>query len=279
MSSRGRRHSNPPPPRFIRAQSPGPSYPQSGRFRRRDFDEDPPAFPRESFTYDTRPPVTFDPGLYHRRSSVPPDYDEPTRGRHRRREPPAEYDRPRRAMTANYRPRSPARTRADRDDRRGPSKARKEPSRSRSVASSSQRDKDKDPIRSWWQNPLVRTCAITALSTGLSAALDNRGDPGLWKGSKGAKVAVAAVGSAVVDGFLGSKHPGGARHTVMKKGVDVALDKTEEMKHKEQDKVEQRRSQRDRRHSTGRQSTGSRRNHTRGSSHGRESSSRKRSRH
>ncbi|KAG5931356.1 hypothetical protein E4U53_001806 [Claviceps sorghi] len=82
----------------------------------------------------------------------------------------------------------------------------------------------------WWQNPLLRACVVTALSAGLTAALDSRGDPGRWKGAKGAKVAVAAVGSGVVDGFLGQRHPDGLRHTVMKKGVEMAMEEVEKKK-------------------------------------------------
>ncbi|KHN95801.1 uncharacterized protein MAM_06413 [Metarhizium album ARSEF 1941] len=86
----------------------------------------------------------------------------------------------------------------------------------------------------WWQNPVVRTCAITALSTGLTAALDSRGDPGPWKGAKGAKVAVASLGSALVDGFLGHKHPNSVRQEVVRKGVEVAMEETEKKKKKRQ---------------------------------------------
>ncbi|KAG5992011.1 hypothetical protein E4U43_003882 [Claviceps pusilla] len=104
-------------------------------------------------------------------------------------------------------------------------------SRSKSVSSASHHDRRKENAGTpWWQNPLVRACVVTAVSTGVSAALDSRGDPGQWKGAKGAKVAVATVGSALVDGFLGQKHPDGLRHKIMKKGVEVAMDEAEKKK-------------------------------------------------
>ncbi|KAG5972384.1 hypothetical protein E4U55_000852 [Claviceps digitariae] len=130
--------------------------------------------------------------------------------------------------------------------------------RSKSLSSASHHDGRRENTgRPWWQNPIVRACLVTAVSTGLSAALDSRGDPGQWKGAKGAKVAVATVGSAVVDGFLGQKHPDGLRHKIMKKGVEVAMDEAEKKKkHQADDAVgeeeehnrEDRRSRSSRRH-------------------------------
>lgn len=108
------------------------------------------------------------------------------------------------------------------------SRSRQGRPRSKSVVSSpSSNQQAPEP---WWQHPLVRACAATAITTGLSAALDSRGDPGQWKGAKGAKVAVATVGAALVDGFLATKHPGGVRHQVGKKGVQVAMDEAERKK-------------------------------------------------
>lgn len=103
--------------------------------------------------------------------------------------------------------------------------------RSKSTSSSAPRHQTWQATASqWWQNPIVRTCAITAVSTGLSAALDSRGDPGQWKGAKGAKVAVASLGSALVDGFLGHKHPDSVRQQVARKGFQVAMEETEKKK-------------------------------------------------
>lgn len=55
----------------------------------------------------------------------------------------------------------------------------------------------------WWQNPLVQAGARTALSAGATAAMNNRGAQGEWLGAKGAKVATAALGAALMDGFMG----------------------------------------------------------------------------
>ncbi|CAM1501565.1 Fc.00g035490.m01.CDS01 [Cosmosporella sp. VM-42] len=78
---------------------------------------------------------------------------------------------------------------------------------------------------SWWQNPMVQAGARTAFTAGAQAAMKSRDDPSPWLGAKGAKIATAALGAALVDGFMGQKHPGGARHTLMKEGVDVASGK------------------------------------------------------
>ncbi|KAG5946432.1 hypothetical protein E4U60_004089 [Claviceps pazoutovae] len=127
-------------------------------------------------------------------------------------------------------------------------------SRSKSVPSASHPERSRENTGTpWWQNPIVRACAVTALTTGLSAALDTRGDPGKWNGAKGAKVAVATVGAAVVDGFLGQKHPDGLRHKAMKKGMEAAMNEAEKKMHKGGDatgeaKEDDRRSRSTRRH-------------------------------
>jgi hypothetical protein len=56
--------------------------------------------------------------------------------------------------------------------------------------------------------------------------MKNKDDPSPWLGPKGAKVATAALGAAVVDGFMGkNKHNGGAAHQAMKQGVMFASDR------------------------------------------------------
>ncbi|KAH7308675.1 hypothetical protein B0I35DRAFT_442405 [Stachybotrys elegans] len=77
----------------------------------------------------------------------------------------------------------------------------------------------------WWQNPLLQAGARTALAAGAQAAMKNKDDPSPWLGSKGAKVATAAIGAALVDGFIGRKHPGGKRHEFAQQGVALATDK------------------------------------------------------
>lgn len=77
----------------------------------------------------------------------------------------------------------------------------------------------------WWQNPLVQAGARTALTAGAQAAMKSRNDQGDWLGAKGAKIATAALGAALVDGFIGQKHPNSTRHSIAKQGVDLASSK------------------------------------------------------
>ncbi|KAG6010761.1 hypothetical protein E4U21_004149 [Claviceps maximensis] len=148
----------------------------------------------------------------------------------------------------------------------------------RSVSSASHDERREESAgKPWWQNPIVRACVVTAVSTGISAALDSRGDPGQWKGAKGAKVAVATIGSAVVDGFLGQKYPDGLRHKVMKKGVEVAMDEAEKKKKKHQvddvvseqgeEKRDDRRSRSTRRHVSSHHHDGARRHRSHDGGH------------
>lgn len=76
----------------------------------------------------------------------------------------------------------------------------------------------------WWANPLVKAGARTAFSAGAQAAIKSRNDPSPWLGAKGAKVATAALGAALVDGFMAEKHPGGVRHEALRHGRDAVLD-------------------------------------------------------
>jgi hypothetical protein len=55
-----------------------------------------------------------------------------------------------------------------------------------------------------------------------------RNEPGPWMGAKGTKVATAALGAALVDTFMGQKHPkkvGGVRHKAMRRATEAALGK------------------------------------------------------
>ncbi|KHO00459.1 uncharacterized protein MAM_01237 [Metarhizium album ARSEF 1941] len=64
---------------------------------------------------------------------------------------------------------------------------------------------EKAKKQAWWQNPLIQAGARTAFAAGAQAAMQNRNDPNPWLGSKGAKVATAALGAALMDGFGGRK--------------------------------------------------------------------------
>lgn len=72
---------------------------------------------------------------------------------------------------------------------------------------------------------MVQAGARTAFTAAAQSAMKNKDDPSPWMGSKGAKVATAALGAALVDGFIGTKHPESARHNVARQGVDVASGK------------------------------------------------------
>ncbi|KAG5919919.1 hypothetical protein E4U42_006386 [Claviceps africana] len=65
----------------------------------------------------------------------------------------------------------------------------------------------KAALKQWWQNPNVQAGARTALSAGAQAVMQSRNDPSPWLGAKGAKVATAALGAALMDGFGGKKQP------------------------------------------------------------------------
>lgn len=69
---------------------------------------------------------------------------------------------------------------------------------------------------------MVQAGARTALTAGAQAAMKSRHDPSPWLGPKGAKVATAALGAALVDGFMGQKHPNSTRQSLMRQGVDLA---------------------------------------------------------
>lgn len=73
----------------------------------------------------------------------------------------------------------------------------------------------------WWQNPLLQAGGKAAFTAGAQAAMKSRGDPAPWLGAKGAKVGMAAIGAALVDGFMGPKHPGG--QGMVKEGMEAAL--------------------------------------------------------
>lgn len=68
--------------------------------------------------------------------------------------------------------------------------------------------------------------ARCALEAGTMAALKAYGRPGEWIGTKGAQVATAAVGAALVDSFVANKIPGirgGKRHAVLRQVTNAAL--------------------------------------------------------
>jgi hypothetical protein len=73
---------------------------------------------------------------------------------------------------------------------------------------------------------LVQAGARTAFTAGAQAAMKSGHESGPWLGPKGAKVATAALGAALVDGFMGQKHPDSTRQKLMRQGVDLAAAQT-----------------------------------------------------
>ncbi|TPX15047.1 uncharacterized protein E0L32_004877 [Thyridium curvatum] len=70
------------------------------------------------------------------------------------------------------------------------------------------------------------TAARCAIQAGAIAALKVQNEPGSWIGPKGGRVATAALGAAVVDTYLGHKHPktkGGVRHAAIRQVAEAAI--------------------------------------------------------
>lgn len=112
---------------------------------------------------------------------------------------PGEEDRPRRRPRSQERSYnravSPHRGR-DRDVDVSRSSRPSDPRRKSAPAPSAAKKKQQ-----WWQNPLIQAGARTAFSAGAQAAMQNRHNNDPWLGSKGAKVASAALGAALMDGM------------------------------------------------------------------------------
>ncbi|KAM0275019.1 hypothetical protein ACHAQH_007624 [Verticillium albo-atrum] len=66
-----------------------------------------------------------------------------------------------------------------------------------------------------------------ALQAGAQAAYKLRDDPSPWMGEKGVRVATAALGAGLVDGFVGSKRSGlkkgGMRHQAMRQAAEAGI--------------------------------------------------------
>lgn len=181
-------------------RSPSPDL--RGRNRRDDFD---------------------DPGMRRARTMPHPDAGHKSRGRGYPSPPhggPDDYDRDR---PRRRRPTSQTRG-YDRDP--SPRRGRPPPSNAKPARAPGRRSSmpatTKAAKNPWWQNPMLQAGARTAFTAGAQAVMKNRDDPSPWLGAKGAKVATAVLGAALVDGFVGSKHPDGVRHNVMRQGIDVA---------------------------------------------------------
>ncbi|PFH55526.1 hypothetical protein XA68_18116 [Ophiocordyceps unilateralis] len=238
------RHSMPPPrgresppPEQFRGEERAPPrshHPLVHRSRPAPSSPDPEAMVRGHDSSDVQP------RRRHRRHHSRPssEDDRPRRGHHHHHPPPTQAPAPPRAARAG----SPE------DSDRGSRRRHRAPSRGRSMArdgpppppaaSNRSRGAEARPAaarrnsmpanivkkgQQWWANPLIKAGARTAFSAGAQAAMQSRNDPSPWLGAKGAKVATAALGAAIVDGFMAEKHPGGVRHEALRQGRDAVL--------------------------------------------------------
>ncbi|RBR25013.1 uncharacterized protein FIESC28_02180 [Fusarium coffeatum] len=236
------------PERDYRYDNDGPSsYPYDrdpyvrGQPRRGD-----PDGPRDSRRSRNWAPDSDSPPRRHGRS-VPPAARSRSHGRGRRSrysdsESDSENDRYATGVAAagagaagaaaaggRRRPRSQGRDRRGRNSAQSPirgrppvtQKGRDAPSGRRSSMPASTKNK-----AAWWQNPMVQAGARTAFTAGAQAAMKSGKESGPWLGPKGAKVATAALGAALVDGFMGQKHPNSTRQKLMREGIDLASAQT-----------------------------------------------------
>jgi len=74
----------------------------------------------------------------------------------------------------------------------------------------------------WWQNPLIQAGARNAFSAGAQAAIKSKNDSGPWLGPKGAKVGMAALSAALVDGIMSKNHTTSAN--VVNTAADAAME-------------------------------------------------------
>ncbi|KAH7126216.1 hypothetical protein EDB81DRAFT_206199 [Dactylonectria macrodidyma] len=199
-------------PRFIDPYDDGDAYSR----------DTPPGY----YPSDPRETSSRDRSRHSRKTARAPNLDAAARGRSSRH---LDNDEDEYNATRRRRPRSQTRDRHD----RGPSG--QSPTRGRPPPT--QRGRDSPAFRRksmpastkarspWWQNPLLQAGARTALTAGAQAAMKSRNDPSPWMGAKGAKVATAALGAAIVDGFIGQKHPNSVRQNIAREGVDLATGK------------------------------------------------------
>ncbi|KAI3583047.1 hypothetical protein IWW34DRAFT_612268 [Fusarium oxysporum f. sp. albedinis] len=134
------------------------------------------------------------------------------------------------AAASRRRPRSQTRDRRGRDPARSPNRGRPPTTqKNRGSGPAGRRSSmpaSTKPRTAWWQNPMVQAGARTAFTAGAQAAMKSGHESGPWLGPKGAKVATAALGAALVDGFMGQKHPNSTRQKLMRQGVDLASAQT-----------------------------------------------------
>ncbi|TLS26901.1 hypothetical protein PpBr36_04658 [Pyricularia pennisetigena] len=160
------------------------------------------------------------PMLRRQSSSAPPPasrstYPSSSGGRRERSKYP-----PNTAETRNY-PRGRHRSSSDRG---GDDRGRR--SRSNNESTAGGRSKSRSKKESPFSDVPWSQAARCALEAGTMAALRSYDSPGNWIGTKGAQIATAAVGAALVDGVIANKNPnirGGKRHAVLRQVTNTAL--------------------------------------------------------
>ncbi|KAG8671865.1 hypothetical protein FPOAC2_05226 [Fusarium poae] len=134
------------------------------------------------------------------------------------------------AAAGRRRPRSQGRDRRGRNHEQSPTRGRPPITQKSRGAPSGRRSSmpasTKNKAAAWWQNPMVQAGARTAFTAGAQAAMKSGKESGPWLGPKGAKVATAALGAALVDGFMGQKHPDSTRQKLMREGLNLASAQT-----------------------------------------------------
>ncbi|CAK7218392.1 hypothetical protein SCUCBS95973_003468 [Sporothrix curviconia] len=104
---------------------------------------------------------------------------------------------------------------------RSDSHSRRRPPLKRGPSSSSSASNNSSSSMSAWES-----AARNALRAGTMAALSSHSAPGSWLGHKGTRVATAALGAALVDTYMGHRHPesvNGVRHTAMRQAAEYAI--------------------------------------------------------
>ncbi|QBZ64539.1 hypothetical protein PoMZ_06237 [Pyricularia oryzae] len=160
------------------------------------------------------------PMLRRQSSSAPPPasrstYPPSSGGRRERSKYP-----PSTTETRNY-PRGRHRSSSNRgEDERG------RRSRSNHESTAGGRSKSRSKKESPFADVPWSQAARCALEAGTMAALRSYDSPGNWIGTKGAQIATAAVGAALIDGVIANKKPnlrGGKRHAVLRQVTNTAL--------------------------------------------------------
>ncbi len=79
---------------------------------------------------------------------------------------------------------------------------------------------------------MIQAGARQAVTAGAQAAIRSKDDSGPWLGAKGAKIATAALGAALVDGFLGQKKPDAPEREMLRTGRDAAINEIDKRRRK-----------------------------------------------